>query len=74
MQYEAILQTLGWAAGHEVPVRLGVEGGASLVGVPTSLDPHPTALEVYLHPLGDESTEIAVSLAAIRSVELAVST
>ena len=73
MQYEAMMQTLGWAAGHEVPVRIGVEGGASLVGVPTSLDPHPTALEVYLHPVGDENTEIAVSLAAIRSVELAVS-
>ena len=73
MQFEAIIQTLGWAAGHELPVRIGVEGGASLVGVPTSLDPHPTALEVYLHPVGDETTEIAVSLAAIRSVELAVS-
>lgn len=73
MQFEAMMQTLGWAAGHEVPVRIGVEGGASLVGVPTSLDPHPTALEVYLHPLGDESIEIAVSLASIRSVELAVS-
>ena len=73
MQFEAIIQTLGWAAGHEWPVRIGVEGGASLVGVPTSLDPHPAALEVYLHPVGDETTEIAVSLAAIRSVELAVS-
>ena len=73
MQFEAIIQTLGWAAGHELPVRIGVEGGASLVGVPTSLDPHPTALEVYLHPVGDETTEIAISLAAIRSVELAVS-
>ncbi|HET9515438.1 MAG TPA: hypothetical protein VFO95_16010 [Gemmatimonadales bacterium] len=73
MQYEAMVQTLGWAAGHEVPVRIDVEGGGSLVGVPTSVDPHPAALEVYLHPLGDETTEIAVSLAAIRSVQLAVS-
>jgi hypothetical protein len=73
MQFEAMLQTLGWAAGHEMPVRIGIEGGASLIGVPTSLDPHPTALEVYIHPIGDETTEIAVSLAAIRSVDLAVS-
>ncbi|HEX9894300.1 MAG TPA: hypothetical protein VGA78_10275 [Gemmatimonadales bacterium] len=74
MQYEAMLQTLGWAAGHEVPVRIAVEGGALLVGVPTTLDTHPAALEVYLHPLGDDTTEIAISLASIRSVELAVST
>jgi hypothetical protein len=73
MQYETMMQTLGWAAGHEMPVRIDVEGGASVVGVPTSLDPHPTALEVYLHPIGDETTEIAVSLASIRYVELAVS-
>ncbi len=73
MQYESMLQTLGWAAGHEQPVRISLEGGPAIVGIPTSLDTHPSALEVYLRPVGDEDTEISVSLAAIRRVELAVS-
>lgn len=73
MEYQAVIETLGWAAGHELPVRVGLTGGTSIVGVPTSLDIHPTAHEVYLRPIGDEDTEIALSLAAIQTVELAVS-
>jgi hypothetical protein len=34
------------------------------------VDTHITAHEVYLRPAGDDETEIAVSLAAIREVEL----
>jgi hypothetical protein len=40
------------------------------VGVPTSLDTHVTAHEVYLRPPGGEDTEIAVSLGDIQQVEL----
>jgi hypothetical protein len=35
-----------------------------------SVDTHITAHEVYLRPVGDEETEIAVSLSAIEAVEL----
>jgi hypothetical protein len=34
------------------------------------VDTHVTAHEVYLRPVGDDDTEIAVSLAAIQEVEL----
>lgn len=73
MEYQAVIDTLGWAVGHDLPVRVALAGGESVVGVPTSLDIHPTALEVYLRPIGDQDTEIALSLASIQSVELAVS-
>ena len=41
-----------------------------VVGVPTSVDADLRANEVYVRPAGAEETEIAVSLAAIESVEL----
>jgi hypothetical protein len=34
------------------------------------VDTHVTAHEVYLHPIGDDSTEISMSLGAIAAVEL----
>jgi hypothetical protein len=41
-----------------------------VLGVPTSVDTHPTALEVYLRPVGQDDTEIALSLTAISRVDL----
>jgi hypothetical protein len=70
MTYEEIVATLGFANSNERPVRIMTEGHQELIGIPTSVDTHITAHEVYLHPLEDDSTEISLSLAAITEVEL----
>jgi hypothetical protein len=68
--YEAIVQLLGYAGGHEQLVRITTTDRTEVVGVPTSVDTHVTAHEVYLRPTGSEDTEIAVSLGSIEAVEL----
>lgn len=70
MSYEEILTVLGYAGGHEHPVCITTNDLTQVVGVPTSVDSHITAHEVFLRPLGADETEIAVSLGAIRAVEL----
>jgi hypothetical protein len=70
MTYENIVALLGYAGGHEQLVRITTTAQTEVVGIPVSVDTHVTAHEVYLRPAGDEDTEIAVSLAAIRAVEL----
>jgi hypothetical protein len=68
--YEEIVALLGYAGGHEQTVRITTVDRTEVVGVPTSLDTHVTAHEVFLRPAGSEDTEIAVSLGAIATVEL----
>ena len=70
MTYEDIVTLLGYAGGHDQPVRITTRSNTELVGIPLSVDTHVTAHEVYLRPAGDSDTEIAVSLAAIQTVEL----
>lgn len=70
MTYEQIVEMLDYAGGQEQAVRITTTAAAEVVGVPTSVDTHPTAHEVYLRPLGVEDTEIAISLGAIQAVEL----
>jgi hypothetical protein len=70
MTYEQIVAVLGYAGSHERAVRIVTTTRQEVTGVPTSVDTHVTAHEVYLRPLGDDSTEIAMSLGAIREVEL----
>ena len=70
VNYEEVVSLLGYAGDHEQPVRLIMAGSSEVVGVPTSLDTHVAAHEVYLRPLGVEDTEIAVSLGEIQRVEL----
>jgi hypothetical protein len=70
MTYEAIVSLLGYAGGHEQPVRIMTTDQTEVVGIPMSVDTHVTAHEVYLRPSGNDTTEIAVSLAAIEAVEL----
>ena len=70
MSYEQIVSVLGYASSNELPVRIVTQDGQEVTGVPTSVDTHVTAHEVYLHPLGDDSTEIALSLGVIRQAEL----
>ncbi len=70
MRYDDILSLLGYAGDHDQPVRILTSDQTEVVGVPTSLDTHITAHEVYLRPSGADDTEIAVSLGAIASVEL----
>jgi hypothetical protein len=70
MTYEQIVSTLGYAGSHERAVRIVTTDRKEVTGVPTSVDTHVTAHEVYLHPVGDDSLEIAMSLGVIREVEL----
>jgi hypothetical protein len=71
MRYEAIVELLGYASGQERQVRITTTDNHEVIGIPTSVDPHPTACEVYLHPKGDDGLEIAISLAHITRVEMA---
>ena len=70
MTYEQIVSVLGYAGDHDQAVRIRTSGEFEVVGVPTSVDTHITAHEVYLRPAGSDDTEIAVSLGAIQAVEL----
>jgi hypothetical protein len=70
MTYEQIVAALGYAAANELGVRIRTTDRKELTGVPTSVDSHIAAHEVYFHPLGDDSTEIGLSLGEIAEVEL----
>jgi len=70
MQLDAIIEVLAFASGNERAVRLKLSDGSEVVGVPASVDLHPTAHEVYLMPSGNDETEIGVSIGAITLAEL----
>ena len=55
-----------YAGDHGQAVRVTTDGAAEVIGVPTSVDDHVTAHEVYLRPAGADDTEISISLGAIR--------
>ena len=71
MTYDAIVELLDYAGGHDRAVRITTTDDLQVLGSPTSVDTHPTALEVYLRPVGADDTEIAVLLTHIRAVEMA---
>jgi len=70
MTYDEIVAVLGFAGGSDQPVRILTTNKMEVVGVPTSVDAHVAAHEVYLLPQGSDETEIAVNLGAIESVEI----
>ena len=70
MSYDEILAVLRYAGDHERQVRIVTSTSTEITGVPTSLDTHVTAHEVYLRPEPSDDTEIALSLSAIREVAL----
>jgi len=70
MRLDEILQTLDWAGGQEQAVRIVTTAATEVIGIPTSVDRDVEAHEVYVRPLGVEDTEVAISLGAIRRVEL----
>jgi hypothetical protein len=70
MRYDEIVSLLGYAGGHDQAVRITTTDRLEVVGVPTSVDTHVTAHEVYIRPSGGDETEIAVSLSGIEAVEL----
>ena len=70
MTYDEIVALLAYAGGNEQPVRITTTDQSEVLGVPTSVDTHVTAHEVFLRLLGQDDGEIAVSLAAIAAVEL----
>jgi len=51
-------------------VRILTTTEMEVTGIPTSVDTDIAAHEVYLRPVGEDETEIALSLGAIQSVEL----
>jgi hypothetical protein len=70
MHYDEIISLLGFAGDHDQVVRILTSDQQEVVGVPTSVDTHVTAHEVYLRPRGIDDSEIAISLGAIQEVEL----
>ncbi len=70
MRYDEIVSLLGYAGGHDQAVRITTTDRLEVVGIPTSVDTHVTAHEVYIRPSGGDETEIAVSLSGIEAVEL----
>ena len=70
MTYDEVVELLGYAGGHDRPVRITTADRTEVVGVPTAVDTHVTAHEVFLRLAGSEDTEIAISLGAIAEVEL----
>ncbi len=70
MTFEEVVSLLGYAGDHDQAVRIVLADTTEVTGVPTSLDAHIAAHEVYLRPLGVEDTEIALSLGEIQQVEL----
>ena len=70
MQLDTIIEVLTFANSNDRAVRLVLEDGREVLGVPSSVDLEPDAHEVFLKPSGDDETEIAVSLGAIAEAEL----
>lgn len=70
MEFEAIVEVLGFANSNNKAVRLILNDGTEVLGVPSSVDLEADAMEVFLRPSGDDETEIAVSLGAVTSAEL----
>lgn len=70
MTYREIIALLGYAGSNDRPVRIITTDRTEVTGVPTSLDTHVAAHEVYLRPAGMEESEVALSLGAIAEVEL----
>jgi hypothetical protein len=70
MSTDGVIQLLTYANDNDCAVRLVLRDGTEVVGTPSSVDIHPTAYEVFLHPAGDDDTEIAISIAAIASAEM----
>jgi hypothetical protein len=70
MEYEEIVRVLTWAGGQLQPVRITTTSETEVTGIPTTVDTHVTAHEVYLRVPGEDDVEIAISLGAIDRVEL----
>jgi hypothetical protein len=68
--YDAIVELLDYAGGHDQVVRITTTGQQQVTGVPTSVDTHPAALEVFLRPVGADDTEVVIRLTDIQRVEL----
>ncbi len=70
MQLDMIQDVLRFANSNERQVRLVLRDGTELTGVPTVVDTHITAHEVYLAIGGEDDTEVGVALEAITAAEL----
>ena len=70
MTYDAIVELLDYAGGHDQVVRITTTDDHEVVGIPTSVDTDPGALEVFLRPLGGDDLEIAIRLTEIRAVKV----
>ncbi len=70
MTPDAIIAVLTYANGNDLAVRVSLRDGTEVTGTPSTVDLHPTAYEVFLHPAGDDETEIGIALTEIVSAEM----
>ena len=70
MDIEQITEVLTYANSNDRAVRLVLEDGSEVVGVPSNVDLNVDAHEVFLKPSGDDLTEIGVSIGSITQAEL----
>jgi len=70
LNYQAIIDVLGFATGNERPVRITTTDGHVLIGVPTSLDAGRGATEIFLQPVDDPENEISLAIGRIQAVSL----
>lgn len=70
MELDAMLDVLTFANSNERSVRLTLRDGTEVLGIPSVVDTHPTAHEVYIMVGGDDDTEVGIAFEAIAAAEL----
>lgn len=70
MELDAILEVLTFGNSNEQAVRLTLRDGTEMIGIPSVVDTHPTAHEVYIAVGGDDDTEVGIAFEAITHAEL----
>jgi len=70
MSTQAVIDLLTFAQADLRAVRLTLRDGTEVTGTPSTIDTDPGASEVFLHPAGDDVTEIAISITEIAKAEL----
>jgi hypothetical protein len=70
MELDTIIEVLTFANSNEQSVRLTLRDGTEVIGIPSVVDTHPTAHEVYIAVGGDDDTEVGIAFEAIATAEL----
>ena len=70
MDYHAVVEALTFALGQERAVTVTLRDGQTVIGTPSMVDTHPTAIEATIIPIDDPDQVITVPLAAIVRVDI----